>query len=585
MIRWRYILPRLAVVATAILALRYLISPVMGYVTAQSLHRATGVQVQSGEAQLGLFPLRLQYNDVQVQWPRHGKTGRGDTTAQSVELSVDGGALMRRRYVVRDAHINGLNLNVTDLGSGQLQLPEQPPGAVPSAAMRWLAGLFHLVTDAGKEQAGAVAASSESLRRGDQVRRRWKGEYALLARRSEELEAAIEQMQQTATGVENPLRDWRRLDVTLSKAKSIQQELALVRKSLDEMAAEFQADLVTMERARQADLQRASEALPLDLAASDTLGSGLLLPTVKAQIDHVRGYLDFIRELSQCRVDHPQGQRHRGEIIDLTPKTQLPTVLVRRCEISGLLSGDGHTYQMTGILENLTPQAKLRDQPLRARLRLQGEQTIRMQYVRDDSAAVPHESLTMHWPEVDGRVLRLQSADSLDLEIRGGRLELWVQLDSHGDQMTGRLVSRRVDTNVGLQAPEQVTATAMFASLQRSLAVVDRIEIDAEFKGHADDLEVTLSTNLSGVLKSGVREATAGHIAATRAAMQAEIDQLYAAQLTELQQWWVAQRTQTNEALAKADDKVQEISRKVLSETGSADTYIGRLRSNANNLQ
>ncbi len=277
-------------------------------------------------------------------------------------------------------------------------------------------------------------------------------------------------------------------------------------------------------------------------------------------------------------------ERHRGEHIQLVAQQQ-PSVLIRHCELSGLLRSGGKPYQLTGILENLTPQAKLRQDPMRARLRLQGEETIRLEYVRDDSAEIAHEVLTMHWPEIQPPTLRLGSSDNLKLDVRDGRLELWVQLDTRGEQLTGRLVSRRAETQINLQAPEKVARTPMFGTLHNALAGVDQIEIDAQFQGTWSDLDVDVSTNLTGILNTAVREATALQIAATREKMEAEINRIHARELTELQQWLVSQQTKSNELLTQADSTVQEISRKVLSETGKADAYLGRLRGNLPGLK
>src|SRR5690606_37092783 len=266
------------------------------------------------------------------------------------------------------------------------------------------------------DQLESLAASSETLRRGDQIRRRWKAEYSMLADRATELEAAIKQVQQTAKGIENPLRDWPQIDATLNQAKEIQQELLQVRKTLAEMPAQFQADLLTMERAKQADLQRVRDALPFDPSAGDELGPGLLLQVVKAQLNQLRGYLDTGRNLSRWTVVKPRVERQRGEHIQLV--AQQPSLLVRHCELSGLLRSGGKPYELTGILENLTPQVKLRRDPLRARLRLQGEETVRLEYVRDDSAEIAHELLTMHWPEIKAPTVRLGSSENVKLSVR-----------------------------------------------------------------------------------------------------------------------------------------------------------------------
>jgi len=583
MIRWSYLLPRVLIVVAIVVGLRYVLSPVISYVVIQSIQAATGAKVDLATVEVGFFPPRLHGTALQIANPKQNKELRNLASAQTVELSIDGDALLRRRYVISTARIKGLEIDSDRLSSGHLEPVEQPESTEPSLAMQWLSDIFGSATDAAKDQLDALADRSETLRRGDQIRRRWKSEYGMLASRAAELEAAIKEVQQTAKGIENPLRDWPQIDATLSQAKEIQQELLLVRKTLAEMPAQFQADLLTMERAKQADLQRVRDTLPFDPSAGEDLGPGLLLQVVKAQIAQLRGYLDTGREISEWTVIKPKVERHRGEHIHLV--AQQPAVLVRHCELSGLLRSGGKPYELTGILENLTPQAKLRQDPLRARLRLQGEETVRLEYVRDDSAEIAHELLTMHWPEIEAPTLRLGSSDNVKLNVRDGRLELWIQLDTRGEQMSGRVVSRRAGTRIELQGAEKVARTPMFGTLHTVLAGIDQIEIDARFQGTWNDWDVNLGTNLTGILNTAVREAAALQIADTRAKLEAEVNRIHARELAELQEWLVSQQTKSNELLTQADSTVQEISRKVLSETGKADAYIGRLRGNLPGLK
>ncbi len=578
MIRWSYVLPRLVIVIAAIVGLRYALSPVIRYVAVQSIQAATGAKVDLATVEVGFFPPRLYSTEVQVANPKHNKGLRNLASAQTVELSIDGDALLRRRYVVSTARIKGLEIDSDRLTSGHFEPEEQVESEEPSQAMQWLNDLFNSATDAAKQQLDTLAESSETLRRGDQIRRRWKSEYSMLASRAAEIEVAIKEVQQKAKGIDNPLRDWPQIDATLSQAKDIQQELLLVRKTLAEMPAQFQADLVTMERAKQADLQRVRDALPFDPMAGDELGPGLLLQVVKSQIDQLRGYLDTGREISHWTVVKPKVQRHRGEQIQLV--TQQPSMLIRHCELSGLLRSGGKPYELTGILENLTPQAKLRQEPLRARLRLQGEETVRLEYVCDDSAEISHELLTLHWPEIKAPTIRLGSADNVKLSVRDGRLELWIQLDTRGEQMSGRVVSRRAGTRFELQGAEKVTRTPMFSTLHTALADINQIEIDARFQGTWSDWDIQLGTNLTGILNTAVREAATRQLAETREKLEAEVNRIHQRELAELQDWLVSQQAKSNELLSQADNAVQEVSRKVLSETGKADAYIGRLRGN-----
>jgi uncharacterized protein (TIGR03545 family) len=588
MIRWRYILPRVLIVVAIIFTLRYVLSPLVQYVTTKSLQAATGLDLQLAGVDVEVFPLRLHYADIQVADPgtisRNGESVK-IASATAVQVTLDSAALLHRRYVVKDARVSGLQFDATGRFRGSEEAVEQPSLSRSSAAVRWLSDLLSSTAENAKSEHDALAASSETLRRGDQIRRRWKMEYESLARRAAELEVAIKEVQQTAQGVDNPLRDWPRVDKTLNRTKEIQQELATVRKALDSLPADSRADLLTLDRARQEDIERIRQLRPLDLTAADTLGSELLTDQITKQIQQVRDYLDTGRQMSQWTPVESTARRQRGEVIDLSRKKQLPSFLIRRCEVSGVITADNRAYQLAGILENVTPQASLRNEPMRAKLKLQGEQTVRLEYVRDDQSQTAHEMLTIHWPEVEAVAVRLGSTDVMDLDLHQGRMELWVQIDVCGEEIAGRLVSRRTGVHIDSQVTPMIAETQMFHAFRNTVGNVDRVDVDADFKGSWNDLDLVVKTNLTGLFKTAVRDATARQTDVLRAQMESEVDRLYAGQVTFLQNWLAGQHSSTYELLAKADDAVQKVSRQVLSESSNADAYLGRLRGSRAGLQ
>jgi len=580
MIRWRYIFPRVLMVAVILLVIRYGLPPLVRFVTVSSLESATGAKVDMASVDVGLFPPRIQYDQLQVANPGSKKSLRNLFEAETVELAIDGAALLRKRLVIQEARISGLQFDSQRTTSGHIEREPKSQASEPSMAMKWLAGWMTTTIDSANAQVEQLVESSETRRRGDQIRRRWKIEYETLAKRAADLEESIKVIQQTAKGIDNPLRDWQRIDATMTKAKSIQEELLSVRKAIEAMPTQVQADILTMEKAKQADLNRARQALPLNLGEGDRLGPDLLVQSIRSQIATLREYMDTGREVSQWTVAKPEIRRCRGVTIDLENGNHAPSVMVRRCEVAGALRADGKQFQLTGILENLTNQSELLSDPMRARLRLEGEQTIRLDYKRDGSGDIVRESLTMHWPDIPSPSLRIGSSDAIDLNIRDGKTELWVQLTSRGQQIEGRLVSRRMGTRIDLEGPPKIAQTPMFTTLQKTFATVDRIEIDANFIGTWHDPEFAINTNLTDVLSSGVRDAATGQIAATRQKMESVVDRVYTEQVEQLQSWLTNQQDQAVELLAKADNTVQDLSRKLMEETNKADAYLGRLRSN-----
>lgn len=578
MIRWRYLVPRILIVLVVMLLLGQMLPPLVRSATVKVGQAVFRARVDVGGVDVGLFPPRLGYRDVQIGNASRNRQMRNLVSADRIAMTIDGSALLRRRYLIREAKVSGLQFDSQRLTSGHLQRAAAPKSSEPSQAALWMSRLLNSAGGAVQQQAAELVAQSESRRRGDEIRHRWQVEYDALAARASELETSIKRVHETAKGIENPLRDWSRVDATLTEAREIQRELAAVRKRLDELPLQIQADMLSLEQAKQADLQRVRELLPVDLDGGRSLGPGLLAEAIRNQIERVRGYLDAGRNVSRMTVAAPKAERRRGRVINLQRGRPQPTLLVGRCEIAGVLTSGGRPYQLAGVIENLCTQPQLRPHPLRARLRLDGDQTARIDYVRDDSADQPREMVTLHWPDAKAPTLRLGVPGRIDLDVRDGRREWWVQLHRVGERIDGRFVARRIETRIELQSHDPAANSPMLAILQQRLASVDRIEIDATLAGTWDAPQLALSTNLSGVLNAALRDAATAQVAEVRAELRDQIDQLHAEQLARLQRWSADQQGGASELLAKADATVQQISQKVLSETSKADAYFGRLR-------
>ena len=294
-------------------------------------------------------------------------------------------------------------------------------------------------------------------------------------------------------------------------------------------------------------------------------------------LQYIQGYLDQGRTLANYTVVAPESDRIRGSDHNLNSQAR-PTVMIRRCEIGGTMRADGNLYAVTGILENLTPNPELLLEPTRARLRLEGSELIRLEYVSDRRDQQDIDLITLHWPQREAKPTRLGNHDDAGITIQGGQRELWVQVRKENGQIEGRLVSKQTGVKLDLSVDPRYATSAAVVSLQESLASVDRIEVDASFAGTWRDMDLNLNTNLGRVLRDAANQAISGQVREAKAQLAKTIDDTYQAEMGQLQQWLSSRQTEARELLASADKSIEEMSQKVLNEVGDADAYLGRLR-------
>ncbi|MGB7329149.1 MAG: TIGR03545 family protein [Rubripirellula sp.] len=577
MIRWRFVLTRLIIVVAIVFLLSWGLGPLATYVTVRGIESVTGAKVDIARANVGLFPPRVQYVNVQVTDPRDGKDMRDSVRADSVELVIDGDALLHRRWVASSGVISGLQIGSARETSGRLESTAPVDKSDDSKSM--LAQLLGAQADKLGDQAESLVTDLETLRRSKEIRARWEGEYAATVLRARQLESKIRTISERAKGIDNPLRDYVEIERTFAEARQAKDDLMAVRQSLDSLPEQLQLDLASLEEAKRIDIAKVDKYIPGDLSNASEFGIDIITDAVRDQILEIKSYLDNGRTLANYTVVAPESLRVRGVDHNLE-RVARPELMIRQCEVNGLMRSGGDVYAMTGIVENMTPTPERLAEPTRARFRLEGPEVLRVEYVRDRRNDANVDLLTLHWPEMEAKPMRLGNPAEAGLAINGGKRELWVQVRTEGSAIEGRLVSKQTGVQMDLNVDPKFNSAAGVVSMRDSLAAVDRIEIDANFAGTWKDLDLKLNTNLGQVMRRASQDAIDGQLRETKAMMTAKIEKAHADQTIALRQWLGSQATEARSLLASADKSIEEMSRKVLGEAGKAEAMLGsRLRS------
>jgi len=577
MIRWSFLITRTVIVIAIIMLLRWGLGPVAGFVTVKILETSTGSKVDLASAEVGLFPPSIVYNDLQVSDPRDGRDMQDAFRAESMEFTLDGDALLHRRWVAREGKITGIQIGSKRETSGKLDKIDELP-VEASAGPSMLSKLLSATTDRLTDEASNLTENLETVRRSREIRDRWDTEYKSLVVRARNLEKQIRTVRDEARGIDNPLRDWPQLQRTLEQARQARSELMAVRQAIDSLPEQLQSDLASLDEAKKIDMAKVEQYLPDGWENSENFGVDLLKRSVGKQVSEIRGYLDSGREIANYTVVAPQSERIRGEEIDLVGDRRLPALLVRHCEVSGFLRADGETYQLQGFVENMTPTPRLLREPGKVVLQLEGPEVIRVEYLRDRRRGADVDMLTLHWPQTEAKPMRLGNDHDAGLRVSGGNRELWVQLRSEGDQVQGRFVSKQTGIKMQLAVNPKYAQSAAAKSVQASLDSVDRIEVDANFRGQWDDLALDLHSNLGQVFHRATEDAFRNQLAESQAKLKAKVDQAHLEQTVALREWLSTQQSEARSLLASADKSIEEMSQKVMNEVGDADVYLGKLR-------
>lgn len=573
MIRWRFLFTRLIVVAAVVMLLCLGMGPLTQFITVRGLEYSTGAKAEIGQTRVGFFPPSIQYKNVSIADPRDDKAFRDAFAAESINLVIDGDSLLRRRWVVDRARITGLEIGSQRTTSGHLERVDPVESDEPSRIGEWLSGAGSDIAN----RAEAMGRDLQTVQTGDQIRRQWENEYDMLVRRARDLEERVRTIRDSAQGIDNPLRDWPELERTLNEAKLAREELLKVRELMEALPDQMRADLQRLEQARKADLATIDQYVPGNLEDSENFGVDLITSEVRRQLEQLRAYVDNGRTLANYTVVAPETERVRGEDHDFRGVGRRPDILIRQCEVSGLMRASGKTYTLTGIMQNMTPEPERLKDPTRAQLKLEGPETVLVDYIRD-RRNTSVDRLTLHWPEMRADAMQLAAGKDVGVQIAGGQREVWVQLDTQGEQLKGRMVSKQTGVAMRMDVRGSAANSAAAIAMNESLAGVEQIEIDATFEGTWRDIDLRLNTNLGSVFRDAAQGAIAKQVEVSKAKLAAEVDKAHREQTLVLREWMTKRQTETQGLLASADAAIEEMSQKVLAEVGGADQYLGKLR-------
>ena len=118
--RWQYVVPRLAVIAVVVLAVRFGLDPAIRWAIIFAGESAIGAKVEVADVTTSLRGGEVTITGIAAANP--GKPMRNLLESSQVRLHVDGTQLLRKRVVVHDGRIEGLKFDSERTVSGALSL-------------------------------------------------------------------------------------------------------------------------------------------------------------------------------------------------------------------------------------------------------------------------------------------------------------------------------------------------------------------------------------------------------------------------------------------------------------------------------
>ena len=451
-LRWGYLVPRLFLAALFWCGLTFLLEPLGHVLLTSTAQTMLGTPVRMQQFSLRLVGMRTEMTGLQVRDRQNPARNALDIERVSVELNRE--AMLRQKLVIDRAVISGVKWNT----EAEL-LPVQPTAEPTDSgwsqrwndqASRW-GNAAQLATSAllrqGTEAAGQLIdpRQLETVRLADEMEDAWKLRFEQFKQRNAVNEQKIKQLkQQLETARQaNPLQQIELFAQLIREGERLAQEAEQLKQELSQWSVVANRDLQELDQARQRDLQRVEQLIAAVPINQEQLLLTLLGPTLSAQAAEWGAWLQWSGKFVSAMNTDFEPTRQLGRFHDFDQAGQLPWLLVKHCEISGLAMQHHQPIPFVGIIEHLTPTPAKYDQPCQFDFRLSHHGEYHVQGILDYRQPTPRyrircELETQEFPEQ-----QLLAGAEGNLSLQTGQLHGQLDVLLQGDELKARIKWRQ----------------------------------------------------------------------------------------------------------------------------------------------
>lgn len=537
--RWGYLVPRIALLAVALLVSELGLGYVAHWSLEQTGSSAIGARVDVAEGKASLLNARLELTGIQVTDPR--ATWSNLLEADSLELKLDPAAALRKKLVVEHGVLRGVRLGGERDSDGALPdadasvaiggLAPQLSNAASGVAQQWLSDLRQRLS----ADATAGLKTPPLLER---LEREWPDRAQELRGSAAELQAMVATLEADVREAKNnPLRGLETLQQAPARLAQLRSEAAQLRAAVAGLPAQAAADRRRIAEARQHDERLLRERVSVDSLDAESLGAALLGDSFGEPLGQLVGLLLRLREATS---DEPiaESQPARGVDVLFPGTRQTPALLVKRLEILGSGRISGRPFELAGHLTGLTSDPKLHTEPMRLAFTTTGGLPLEVQATLDRSGETPHDVLVVTSEALPIPALRLGDTGGMRFATDPTTAALRCETTLTGDALSGHISitpkTLQVRHAVELAGDARLGST-LAASVARSLSEAADLETRVILGGEVSAPTYTIESRAGAVIAAALRDAGTASVTARAEQLLSKHQEALAAKLPKIE--------------------------------------------------
>jgi uncharacterized protein (TIGR03545 family) len=519
--RWWGILAFLALLMVIIGPWLLFADAIVKYSIERYATQALGAKVELDSADLSLFPAGLKLIGLQVSDPEEPM--KNAIEAARISMALDSGMLLRRKVIISEMSLDGIQLNTARKTSGAIKQisagsssPEKASAPQTGSGKNRLNELLSSqlqMPDVGeilKREDLKTLKQAQSLRTDIQAAEQtWKQKLRQLPDK-EKLAQYRQRIKQLKTSKKGGLQQ---LLGSTTDIIAIEKELEQDLDAIEQAMADFKNQgkglekrLNSLAKAPMADVRRLKNKYGLSPQGLANLSALLLGEQIGIWIDRSIAWYNRLEPILKSRQEPQTVKPVRGSGLNVRFKetVRLPDFLIRRADAAVVLN----SANLSGVIRNITPDQHLLGVPLT--FNFSGQDSQEIGSIRIDGAidfSAPSSSKSTVNLAVENYPLNqaaLSADPALSIELKKALADLTLDAKIVDNRISSKLKaglkSVKLATNVG-QSPNPITS-----AMAKTLENVERINATAHIDGTFDDYDIQLKSDLDRILKRSVQK-------------------------------------------------------------------------------
>ncbi|HCM40204.1 MAG: hypothetical protein A2Z97_08010 [Bdellovibrionales bacterium GWB1_52_6] len=524
--------------------------------------QANGAEVNVGYLNTSFWKATFEMGKIEVTQVNEPAKNRFEIGQVRFKLLWD--ALLRAKFVIDLAAINGIEVNTQRKSPGQV-LP--PPGPKDSKVAQFIAqskDRFSSTALSGVGQLLEGLDPTKGVSPGDlKSVARVNALKSDLGKKESEWQKSLEAIpgQKDFTdlqnrinavstgGTSNPAEIASRANTVKSLIGEAQTKINAVQSGATSMSGDingFQKSIAEIDSWVKADREELEKKLKLPSLDSKALSEQLLGDSILGKVQKAEHYVALARQYIPAKSANKKGgpvpvKRAKGVSYEFPVTTSYPQLWLKKAEISSKGEHSAAGGDLSGEILDLTTNAALIGRPAQFNLRgdfaKQGLRHLALQLLIDHRTDTPTESLKASIASYPVGQQTLSSSDALKFGFSKALGAATISAIAKGDTIDLNLGNTFQDVAYNVSAESKL----LESTIQSVLKELPKLEIQARASGPWDRLQFAVESNLGKALEQGFGKQLQAKLTEARK----KLDNLIQAQVAKPKQELTSRYTET----------------------------------------